>query len=483
MKHGLWAACAIALGLMVGIPGQNRSQLDREDLVGQFGELQIEQRTHVVGLVSHGQAESEGASPRPQDGHLLGDFDPNDVLGEARCVDCHRKAFDRWRATGHSRGFAKLQTALIGTLEDYAGAVELPVGDVLRKGACIDCHSPPRGGYPQPGTYPPSVGCEVCHGPAGGESGWLDLHFNYGFEKTRATEDEDHFAARESDIANSTMVRSSDALQMARRCVVCHIPTHKGLYEAGHEQKATPLSVDNYVGAIRHNFHLKPNNNQLVSSLWLAARENLELGERTEAGRLRFYSLLLPLVETEFLGKHLLEAEAIVEAEDEDEYDADEERDDGDFIESLAGRMLKAAERLGEGLEETDWFDDANDALSEILTAQADLILGDPDDLEEGLGDLEDYLEELAEVEEEVASAIEREIWLLYKSLQSWAGIFDEKGVRNAFAHNYDGVDFDYSRDAFATYLRSVTSQLQTLESRFGDGATLEFLELSVDTE
>ena len=73
-------------------------------------------------------------------------------LGSVACGTCHPEAYDRWRATAHSRDFAGLLAA-----------------DRLAS-ACLRCHVTGYGvapGYRATGNGPDlaNVGCEACHGP------------------------------------------------------------------------------------------------------------------------------------------------------------------------------------------------------------------------------------------------------------------------------------------------------------------------------
>ena len=80
-------------------------------------------------------------------------WQPDRYYGSRSCAECHQVAYDSWRLTPHTLATVRLPTA--------------------QEEACLGCHATAAG---QPGGYTSKaatghlrgVGCEACHGPAGG---------------------------------------------------------------------------------------------------------------------------------------------------------------------------------------------------------------------------------------------------------------------------------------------------------------------------
>ncbi len=80
------------------------------------------------------------------------------------------------RAGAHSRAYA----ALAGP-RGQAIAAKLGIGSATSAGECLGCHADPAfGGKGPRWQVSDGVGCESCHGGAGGNNGWLSTHYAVG---------------------------------------------------------------------------------------------------------------------------------------------------------------------------------------------------------------------------------------------------------------------------------------------------------------
>ena len=80
------------------------------------------------------------------------------------------------RTGAHSRAFAVLASA-----RGQAIAAKLGIGSATSAGECLGCHADPAYAGKGPRWHvEDGVGCEGCHGGAGGPDGWLSTHYAVG---------------------------------------------------------------------------------------------------------------------------------------------------------------------------------------------------------------------------------------------------------------------------------------------------------------
>lgn len=393
-------------------------------------------------------------------------LDGSMVEGEFKCVDCHRTEFEAWQGSAHyQKGFQTLRTGVEDDLKDYAEGVGLEFSQITKQGACIQCHGTPYENEWSNATLLTSVTCEACHNPSGGDQGWLNIHASYGANGLpRTSESLGHFQMRADRCAKAGQIRSSDIYAMIKRCAECHVPMDEGLYNAGHEQGKISFTVDSLVGGIRHNFHMDSEINAPVSSLWLNPTFAGEGQNRTADGRLRLYSVLMPMV----LAEHSMNNLASLE------------EPDSDFAADGVSRLENAAEGLGEAMEEIaeDAYSDLFDKLEEVLDKEIEVLDEDPEDRADYVEELAELVAELEELEADEDAATISKMWAIYKATFSWYYHFDNASVEDMYDMDYEESGLDYSQEAAVEAAKQLSMQIEVFVIENEDGSALEALEV-----
>jgi hypothetical protein len=208
---GPWAACALLAilflsALTVAVPGQPGG---RAVAVTGGGPGRFEGVASCAGTTCHGRMEGDGKVVRQDE---LRRWQEPSTPGGA-----------------HSRAFSVLSGARSKQI-----AATLGIGDPTGAGECLGCHATPTGTargarfLTQDG-----VGCEACHGPAGG---WIASHYAVG-------------ATHASSIAQG-MVPLERPAARAAVCLDCHFGSAKAgqfvthrLMAAGHPRIAFELDL------------------------------------------------------------------------------------------------------------------------------------------------------------------------------------------------------------------------------------------------
>jgi len=200
-------------------------------------------------------------------------FDPHLVEGPGKCIDCHRSESLATAQSHHAtKTFDMLRSGASGKdSRKIAEKLEIPIASLASKSLCIECHATPRIAEQGRHRVIPGVSCESCHGEAGGEDGWLNLHAVYGPEGTRReTESTEHYQSRTERCVQAGQRRSANSFQLARACYRCHLVGYEDLVNRGEHPSGSEVFefVAWSMGEVRHNFHVDPRTNAIVSSLW-----------------------------------------------------------------------------------------------------------------------------------------------------------------------------------------------------------------------
>ena len=226
---------------------------------------------------------------------LLGQqtIEPDKVVGRESCAQCHGAELKAWEHSSHNKtAWSQLDHTKAA---DFAKA--LGISDIKGDSACTQCH----------GTHQKVGGslkvlqgnsCESCHGGAGGSSGWLEKHYDFGMGRKvddsttmsdlladRLKESADHRAQRDTECESAGMIRSDNPLGIARNCLMCHLVPNEELLKAGHPISSKFELVEWSNGEVRHNFLLDPNKNNPAPTNWLDEFRNGK--GRTVTGRKR----------------------------------------------------------------------------------------------------------------------------------------------------------------------------------------------------
>jgi len=213
---------------------------------------------------------------------IVQDIDPDRVVGHTTCAECHESEVAAWEKSPH----ALKSWSLLEKGEAQEIAKRLGIGNATADHRCTTCH-----GTRQKGDNLKAVSCESCHGAAGGESGWLEVHNFYGEgldpqdQESRAKETEADYHKRHDDCDRLGMRRSENLYALAKNCLECHTVPNETLVNQGQhptETKAFEM-VEFSQGEIRHNFKLNQAKNAAAPTLWTDARFGSD--DRTAAGR------------------------------------------------------------------------------------------------------------------------------------------------------------------------------------------------------
>jgi hypothetical protein len=210
------------------------------------------------------------------------DIDPSKVVGHKACAECHQSEVDAWEKSSH----ATKSWSLLEKGEAQKIAERLGIGNATADHRCTTCH-----GTQEKAGNLKAVSCESCHGAAGGESGWLEVHSFFGAgldpkdKASREKEPEADYHKRHADCDRLGMRRSDNLYALAKNCFECHtVPNETLVNEGQHptETKAFEM-VEFSQGEVRHNFQLNQSENAAAPTLWTDARFTTE--DRTVAGR------------------------------------------------------------------------------------------------------------------------------------------------------------------------------------------------------
>jgi hypothetical protein len=196
-------------------------------------------------------------------------MDPSRVMGAQACIQCHKPIVAAWQTTQHATGFDKLH--LNPNAKTYAGKLGISMAN-LNNAVCANCH-----GMHAEGTENKTVtgvSCESCHGPAGGEKGWLNAHGSYGAKGlTRDQETDKHREMRFELCDQAGMVRPERTYLLAKNCFACHLmQDHETVVnKSGHHAGSSDFELVSWIhGEVDHNLFIDPKTNALAPSLWMA---------------------------------------------------------------------------------------------------------------------------------------------------------------------------------------------------------------------
>jgi len=196
--------------------------------------------------------------------------DRSNFMGARACIDCHRSEYVSWLNTAHynnrANRFEGKETSIDTKYRAITGNTDL----------CYTCHSLPHEERFGRRFVESGTSCESCHGAAGSETGWLNLHAVYGPNVTRMEHETlEHRSMRISRCEEAGMVRSERQYLIAKNCFSCHIVGDTNLIQAGHKSSFDSFSLIPYLlGEVRHNFHQDQRQNAKAPTL-LTARQGV----------------------------------------------------------------------------------------------------------------------------------------------------------------------------------------------------------------
>lgn len=168
-----------------------------------------------------------------------------DVLGAAKCTECHKTSGTVWEGTHHFSTFRDI------TRSDKAKEIAKNMGfRRIKSGSlCLTCHFTlvEEEGEPKPVS---GISCESCHG---GGKDYLKIHSEYSGKK-KEDESAEEAKVRWETAESAGMIRPRATYEWATNCYGCHIvPDEKLVNDGGHPAGSKFELVAWSQGEIRHN--------------------------------------------------------------------------------------------------------------------------------------------------------------------------------------------------------------------------------------
>lgn len=178
------------------------------------------------------------------------------VQGADACGECHIPDMDAWKQSTHQANWRMIHRG--DRAQDILKALEIK-GGMRRNDLCFNCHYTARvvvvDEKPKMEIVS-GVSCESCHGAA---ADWINVHDDYGADKTKETETPEHRAMRLKACDASGMLRPANVYLIARNCYSCHsVPNEKLVNVGGHPAGSDFELVSWSQGEVRHNYQFAP---------------------------------------------------------------------------------------------------------------------------------------------------------------------------------------------------------------------------------
>ena len=170
------------------------------------------------------------------------------VQGADACGECHTREMEAWKRSTHFATWKTMHRE--PRAREIASALEIK-GGIKRNDLCVNCHYTARVVDEKPKPVS-GVSCESCHGAA---ADWINVHNDYGANKTKETETPEHRAMRLKACDASGMLRPANVYLVARNCYSCHsVPNEKLVNVGGHPAGSDFELVSWSQGEVRHNY-------------------------------------------------------------------------------------------------------------------------------------------------------------------------------------------------------------------------------------
>ncbi len=183
------------------------------------------------------------------------------VQGADACGECHTREMDAWKRSTHFATWKTMHRE--PRAREIASALEIK-GGIKRNDLCVNCHYTARVVDEKPKPVS-GVSCESCHGAA---ADWINVHNDYGANKTKETETPEHRAMRLKACDASGMLRPANVYLVARNCYSCHsVPNEKLVNIGGHKAGSAFELVSWSQGEVRHNYQYSSDQKNRAASL------------------------------------------------------------------------------------------------------------------------------------------------------------------------------------------------------------------------
>ena len=183
------------------------------------------------------------------------------VQGADACGECHTREMEAWKRSTHFATWTTMHRK--PRAREIANALEIK-GGIKRNDLCVNCHYTARVVDEKPKPVS-GVSCESCHGAA---ADWINVHNDYGADKTKETETPEHRAMRLKACDASGMLRPANVYLVARNCYSCHsVPNETLVNIGGHKAGSAFELVSWSKGEVRHNYQYSSDQKNRTASL------------------------------------------------------------------------------------------------------------------------------------------------------------------------------------------------------------------------
>lgn len=170
------------------------------------------------------------------------------VQGADSCGECHTQEMEAWKRSKHFATWSTMHREPRAT--EIAKALQIK-GGIKRNDLCFTCHYTAQMVKEKPKPVS-GVSCESCHGPA---ADWINVHNDYGADKTKETETVEHREMRLKSCVASGMLLPTNVYLVAQNCYSCHsVPNEKLVNVGGHKAGSDFELVSWSQGEVRHNY-------------------------------------------------------------------------------------------------------------------------------------------------------------------------------------------------------------------------------------
>ncbi len=188
------------------------------------------------------------------------EIDAAKVQGAEACGECHTHDMDAWKQSTHFATWTTMHRK--PRAREIATALEIK--SMRRNDLCFNCHYTARVVDEKPKPVS-GVSCESCHGAA---ADWINVHDDYGADKTKETETPEHKKMRLEACDASGMLRPANVYLVARNCYSCHsVPNEKLVNVGGHKPGSAFELVSWSQGEVRHNYQYSSDQKNRTASL------------------------------------------------------------------------------------------------------------------------------------------------------------------------------------------------------------------------
>ena len=189
-------------------------------------------------------------------------IDAAKVQGAEACGECHIPDMDAWKQSTHqATNWRMIHRS--DRAQDILKALEIK-GGMRRNDLCFNCHYTARV-VDEKRKIVSGVSCESCHGAA---ADWINVHDDYGADKTKETETPEHRAMRLKACDASGMLRPANVYLVARNCYSCHsVPNEKLVNVGGHPAGSDFELVSWSQGEVRHNYQYSSDQKNRAASV------------------------------------------------------------------------------------------------------------------------------------------------------------------------------------------------------------------------